>query len=76
MLPARLERAAFWFVAISFIRFSLIPKASATERADCPLQTIVKACCLNSSSYLRRTSFVGCADEFGSLFFKVVSLTV
>src|SRR5215475_5031500 len=46
------------------------------KRTDCPLRTIANSCCLNSSSHLRRTSFVGRVDEFGSHFFTVVSLSV
>src|SRR5262245_56096696 len=59
-----------------WIRFSLIPSASATERGLWPLRTIANACCLNSSSYLRRRRVVFSELRVDSddPFFIVVSL--
>src|SRR6266511_1573377 len=58
------------------IRFSLIPSASATERGLWPLRTMANACCLNSSSYLRRRRVVFSELRVDSddPFFIVVSL--
>src|SRR6266540_3169875 len=59
-----------------WIRFSLIPRASATERGLWPLRTMANACCLNSSSYLRRRRVVFSELRVDSddPFFIVVSL--
>jgi len=65
---ARAVRRQWWS------RLSLIPSACATERTDCPWRTIVSACRLNSSSYLRRTVLACRTDELEDFFFMVVSL--
>jgi hypothetical protein len=78
------KRARSWKRRIQprgYLQAPMVPRLLGKEplrlsAPSCPLRTIIKACCLNSSSYFPRAGFVCCANKLEPLFFIVVLLIV